>query len=252
MNAALNNDAGRLVWVALPAYNEQGSIGPLIDRIRKTDSAYRILVVDDGSTDRTAAEIRERNGDGSILVYPNDRNRGLGYTIQRCLGLALEQTGADDVVVTMDGDNTHDPALIPEMLRQIDAGADLVIASRYQPGARIIGLSRSRERMSQAASWLFRFLFPLPGIRDYTCGYRAYRAALLRKIRAEFGCFTTESGFTCMADILLRARRVGFNGTEVPLCLEYNLKATGSKMRVARTVRRTLVILLRRRFGIWA
>lgn len=244
----------RTLWIILPTYNEEGSVGPLLDRFRSVLSdlfRYRVVVVNDGSTDRTVEEIQARTSRMPIEVVTNEKNMGLGLTLQRGLEFACGKAGPADFVLTMDADNTHDPALVPDMLARLDEGFDFVVASRYQPGAAVAGLSRSREMISTVASRLFRILFPVPNVRDYTCGYRIYQVKMLRSIKERFGVFTTERGFTCMADILLRARVMRFRGSEVPMNLRYDLKASGSKMKVARTVHRTLLILLKRRLGIW-
>ena len=68
------------------------------------------------------------------------------------------------------------------MLEKVEAGSDVVIASRYRAGARVKGLSWFRRLLSVGASIAFRMSLPVAGIRDYTCGYRAYRASLLKKV----------------------------------------------------------------------
>jgi dolichol-phosphate mannosyltransferase len=151
----------------------------------------------------------------------------------------------------MDADDTHTPQSIVRMVGQIDGGFDVVIASRYRPGARVIGVPLSRRFMSRAASILFQAIFPVPGVRDFTCGYRAYRAEVLRaavnRYREEF---INQEGFQCMVDILLKLARMRLRFCEVPLVLRYDRKAGSSKMKVTRTAAATLLLLLRRRVGL--
>jgi dolichol-phosphate mannosyltransferase len=150
----------------------------------------------------------------------------------------------------MDCDNTHPPRLILRMLERIDDGYDVVIASRFQPGARVIGVPWTRQLYSVGARWLFQLLFPIRGVRDYTCGFRAYRTESLRAAIAKYGDgLISETGFSCMADLLLKLRTLPIEMTEVPLELHYDRRGGGSKMRVLRTIRQTLGLLLRRRFG---
>ena len=88
---------------------------------------------------------------------------------------------------------------------------------------------------------MFQLLVPVPGVRDYTCGYRAYRAELLRHALAKFsGRLSGERGFACMAEILLRCASMKVRIGEVPLELRYDLKASASKMDVPATVGRLL------------
>jgi dolichol-phosphate mannosyltransferase len=184
-----------------------------------------------------------------LIVDRHPVNLGLGATIRDGLLHAVELAGADDIVVTMDADETHTPALILRMVRMIIEGHDVVIASRYQPGARVIGLPLHRRMISWLASRLIRLLFPTPGVRDFTCGYRAYRVSVLKKAFETYGQdFVSRDGFECMVDILLKLRRLPVIFGEAPMILRYDLKVD-SKMRLLKTSAGTLRLLLKRRLG---
>ena len=161
------------------------------------------------------------------------------------------RAGDRDVILTMDADNSHVPGLIPSMVRVIAEGYDVVIASRYQAGARVVGLTARRRILSFGASLLFRGLFPIPNVRDYTCGFRAYRAELIRGVLEENPQFISERGFSCMVDILLklRVREPSVTMAEVPLLLRYDKKKGASKMNVGATIGDTLRLVVRRRLG---
>lgn len=242
-----------MLIVVLPAFNEALNLAPLLDRIASVLSSveHRVIVVDDGSVDETAAIALGRSAAG-VVLQKNPHNMGLAETLKRGLVAAVAQaTGSDDVIVTMDADNTQPPELIPAMLADIRAGSDVVIASRYRTGARVRGLSVPRRGLSLGASWLFRAILPIAGVRDYTCGFRAYRAALLRQAFERLGPdqLVAERGFSCMVDILLRLRAFNPVVSEVPLDLRYDFKQGASKMRVARTVGATMRVMMRHRFG---
>lgn len=242
-----------MLIVVLPAYNEAPNLVPLLDRIAAALQGieHRVLVVDDGSVDETAS-IAESRASAGVILQKNPRNLGLAETIKRGLVSAVERArGADDVIVTMDADNTQPPELIPSMLEQIRAGSDVVIASRYRQGARVRGLSVPRRTLSLVASLLFRAALPIAGVRDYTCGFRAYRASLLHEAFERFGPdqLVAERGFSCMVDILLRLRSLEPVMSEAPLDLRYDYKRGASKMRVARTVGATLRVMWRHRVG---
>ena len=82
-----------------------------------------------------------------------------------------------------------------------------------------------RKVLSVAASALFRVLFPTPGVRDFTCGYRAYRASVLKRAMDRYGDSLFEfDGFQCMVDLLLKLRKIGARFAEVPVVLRYDLK----------------------------
>jgi dolichol-phosphate mannosyltransferase len=206
--------------------------------------------VDDGSRDATAAVAREAAARLPVIIVPHSVNQGLAAAIRTGLTTAVAEAGPNDVIVAMDCDNTHPPRLILRMLDRIEDGYDIVIASRFQPGARVIGVPWTRQLYSVGARWLFQLLFPIRGVRDYTCGFRAYRTEALRAAIAKYGDgLISETGFSCMADLLLKLRTLPLEMTEVPLELHYDRRGGGSKMRVLRTIRQTLGLLLRRRFG---
>jgi len=244
----------RTVRIVLPAYNEAGNLPALLRALQDTMTgnglAYEIVVVDDASTDDTAAVARESAVGQPFVLLRHDVNQGLGGTLRDGLNLALERSAAHDVIVTMDADDTHPPGTILRMVRMIDEGYDVVIASRYRSGSRVYGVSLLRRFMSRAASVLMRVLFPTRGVRDFTCGYRAYRVAVLRQAIDRYGSeFLNQDGFQCMVDILLKLRSLDLIFVEVPLLLRYDRKSGTSKMNVSRTAWQTLTLLARRRFG---
>lgn len=246
---------GCRLWVVLPAYNEEGSIGPLLDSLLSEIAAdyndFMIIVVNDGSTDATASIVRKYESTGRVTLIDQARNSGLAETLRTGLLAAVRQARASDIVIVMDADNTHPAGLVFRMTRLIREGNHVVIASRYREGSQVRGLTLNRRLLSSGASWLFRILFPTPGVRDYTCGYRAYRVDALQTLVDKYGDeFISERGFACMVDILLRLREQDAIFTEVPMVLRYDQKEGRSKMRVFRTVRETLLLLGRRRLGL--
>ena len=238
------------VTVVLPAYNEEAAISVLLDKVLAMadtmDRPARILVVDDGSADRTAA-IVEQYAHRGVELLRHGRNRGLHEAVRSGVIQALQDAGPRDCVVTLDADNTHHPDLIPRMVEHIEHGADVVIASRFAPGGRMVGAPFMRRVYSMGAGFVLRVRFPLDGVRDYTCGYRAYRASTLQQAFDRWGKeFINVPGFSCMLDILLRLRMLGAKFVEVPLVLRYDLKESPSKLRLLRTIRNTLGLVFAR------
>ena len=243
-----------MVIVTLPAYNEERTLPPLLDSLREAMEEggldYRVVIVNDGSTDATAEVAKTLAGSLPVDLVEHEKNRGLGESIRTGLLFALRNAGDRDIIVTMDADNTHAPGLIVRMVRNVHEGNDVVIASRYRPGAHVRGVPRYRRFLSFSASMIFRVLFPTPNVRDYTSGYRAYRAGALRSAFDHYGAqFVAQSGFSCMVDILLKLRRLDAIMSEVPLILRYDLKPDVSKMLVLQTIRDTLLLAVQRRFA---
>jgi len=241
-------------WIVLPAYNEELSLPSLLDRIavamEEAGYPYRVVVVDDGSGDSTASIAEKYAQRIPLLLERHPANMGLGATIRDGMLRAITDSNPSDIIITMDADNSHNPELIPRMGRLIREGNDVVIASRYQHGSTIRGVSLLRRVLSYGAGMLFRMVFPIPGVRDYTCGYRAYRASALKQaVRHYKQEMFNQAGFQCMVDILLKMRLLDFIFTEVPMILRYDMKEGASKMKVARTIKNTLFLMVRRRIG---
>jgi len=226
----------------LPAYNEAHALPKLIPALGAalTGLDYRVLVVDDGSSDATRQIAQDFATQWPVIVAPHDRNRGLGQAMATGFAwVAAHVESEQDVVVAMDADNTHPAALIWEMLGKIESdSADVVIASRYAPGGAEVGLAWHRHVLSRGASWLLSTAFPIPGAQDYTCGFRAYRVATLQRALSVYGQegFVSQRGFACMAEILIKLHLIQARIDEVGLVLRYDLKEGASKLPVARTI----------------
>jgi len=244
-----------MVVITLPTYNEETTLPLLLRAIRESmrenQIEYRVLVVNDGSTDRTSKVASDMSGEMPITVIEHEENRGLGEAIRTGLMAAIQDAEDRDIIVTMDSDNTHTPGLIARMVLGIREGNDLVIASRYRQGAHIKGVPRYRRLLSFAGRIAFSIFFPTTNVRDFTSGFRAYRAGLLKRAFATYGEeFVAQSGFSCMVDILLKLRRLDAIMSEVPLILRYDQKFGASKMVVMRTIKDTLRLIASRRIGL--
>lgn len=238
-----------MFYILLPAYNEERDIRQLLQRIQDAMRSfnypnYTVFVVNDGSTDDTLRAVLECQQCMPIELLDHGVNKGLGQAMLTGLVRAREAMADDDILITMDADNTHDPCLIHQMVTRISAGADLVIASRYEQGGEEVGLSKARSLLSRGASHLLKIFFPIPGAKDFTCGYRAYRGSLVKRAFQVYGGHLVEErGFTCMAEILIKMGALRARVAEVPLVLRYDLKSGQSKMKVVRTILRYFVLI---------
>ncbi len=248
------------IIVVLPAYNEADNLETLINDLERTLRSLRglgyewtYLVVDDGSGDETPSILRDLQTKLPLEVITHERNQGLGVTIRDGLWHAAKAARNDDVVITMDADNTQPPGLMAAMVQKIREGNDVVIASRYRQGARVVGLRWHRRLMSTGARILFQLILPIAGVRDYTSGYRAYSGSALKKGFEVYGSrLVSQKGFQCMAEVLIRLSSLNLVMNEVPMVLRYDQKGGESKMRVGSTVLQTLKLILIRRFESWS
>jgi dolichol-phosphate mannosyltransferase len=241
------------LFISLPAYNEEGSLPPLLRSFarlfRQLPAGYDplIIVVDDGSKDRTADVVRRAARKGlAIELVRHPVNKGLGEAIKTGLRRVAElSTSDEDFVVCMDADDTHPPRHIPGMLdRARRDQADIVIASRYRRGSRQHGVPPHRQAMSLGALVLFKLFRNLPGVRDYTCGYRAYRLGIVRRSFEHYGDrLITRAGFACTDQLLVNMACLGARISEVPFILRYDRKQGESKLQLGTTIVETFRLL---------
>jgi len=246
----VDTSAGTTVHIVLPAFNEELCLPPLLDSIRKfmfeDRLKYKCVVVDDGSDDRTWQVVNECANRMPLHPLRHQTNGGLTDALRTGLKYVVQRSAPDDVIITMDADNTHGPGLIRRMLSRIREGNDVVIASRYRSGSRVIGVPLFRRCLSRCANLLLATCFPIKGVRDYTCGYRAYRVSFLKQAFEQYkSSFIVGEGFSCMVEVLVKLRHFSPIMTEVPLILRYDRKHGMSKMRTATTSLATLRLIIK-------
>lgn len=239
--------------VILPAHNEAEALPTLLGRLAgltPSTIALRVWVIDDGSTDATAAIARQGVTGLDVRLISHPTNLGLGAALQSGITAVLQAADDDDFVVVMDADDTHDVAIIEPMAWKLRAGADVVIASRFVANGDDQTAPPFRRFLSRGAALVFRLFLPLNGTRDFTSGYRAYRVTLLRRAARHWGeALIMERGFACMVELLLKLRYCRPVIAEVPMVLRYDRKQTPSKLKLARTMAQYLKLALRDRLS---
>lgn len=227
-----------MIVILLPAYNEQDSLPRLMPKIRAVMQAmgedYRVLVCDDGSRDDTQQMLAGLAEDMPIEVLRHKLNRGLGESARDLFERAAELADEGDVIVRLDCDDTHEPEFIPRLVARVrDGGYDVVIASRFAPGGGQLGVSAYRAFISRCANLFMKVFFPIPGLKEYSCGFRAYRAAKVKEAVAFYGNNFIQLkglGFTCTLEKLVKLKLIGARFGEEPFVLRYDQKESASKM----------------------
>jgi len=231
----------REVIVVLPIFNEAARLDQLLDRLEVAlhGQPHRIVAVDDGSADATPAILRARADALPLITLRHAANMGLAQTLDDGLRWAADSGRDDDVAVTMDADDTHDPVYIAAMLAKLDEGYDVVGTSRFQPGGDSVGVPLRRQFFGRAGSTVLRAALPIPGVREFSCCYRAIRIGTLKRALELFGAdliALRRWGFVCTAELLWKLHLAGARCAEIPFVLRYDLKESTSRMRLLRTV----------------
>jgi dolichol-phosphate mannosyltransferase len=232
-----------VIRVFLPAYNEEAALEKVITKfdsiLREIGENYSVLVLDDGSTDRTADVAKTLSAKYPLQLMRHEVNKGLGQTMIDGLRRTALDSAPEDLVITLDCDDTHDPKYVTEAIRKIKEGYDLVILSRYQKGGGEIGLSAIKSVLSRGAGIFLKFFFPIKGVKEYSCGYRVFRAGALQNAFRVFGerfVRLPQMGFVVTPEILIKMRMLGSRIAEVPFVLNYDLKPGPSKNKPLKTI----------------
>jgi dolichol-phosphate mannosyltransferase len=235
----------------VPAFNEEANLPRLIKDLERRPDLFhaqsRVIVVDDGSDDGTAAIVECYAGSLPLELVRMGSNSGPGAAFRAGFAAALEDCPEDSLIVTLEADTTSDLDALPLMFAEAGAGADLVLASVHG-GGEMVNVSLPRRVLSRGAGAVVRVALGLDA-RTVSSFFRVYRAAALRRAFERFGDdLIRESGFACKAEILANLTTLGAVVSEVPVDLDGSRRIGASKMQIGPTLA-GYGRLVRRRFS---
>ncbi|MFH1664795.1 MAG: glycosyltransferase [Candidatus Omnitrophota bacterium] len=239
-----------MIIFLMPVYNEEKNIGRLLENIheyaqsRKLD--YKVCIADDGSDDSTVEIAGSLKTRMSLEVVSNPRNMGPGAAFDLGFRAVLKFAGEEDIVVTMEADNTSDMGVLDEMIAKTGEGHDLVLASCYAKDGGVEGTNLYRKVLSRGANFLVRMVSLDKDIKTFSSFYRCYRSKILSKAYRVYGNrFIEEHGFLCAVDILLKLQKTGVRAVEVPMILRSSRRIGKSKMKILKTTLSYVRLFLR-------
>jgi dolichol-phosphate mannosyltransferase len=198
--------------VIIPTYLEADNIAEVLRRVREAAPHADILVVDDSSPDGTADLAKAANEDhGQIDVLSQPAKGGLGVAYRAGFARAFED--GYEVIVQMDADLSHPPDKLPELLGEIDNGAQVCVGSRYVKGGSTPHWPKRRRMLSRIGNTYASTVLGL-GVHDATAGFRAYRTSVLQSIDASN---TKATGYGFQVELAYLAHRQGATIVEVPI-----------------------------------
>ncbi len=202
--------------IVLPTYNERENLPHALKRIREVADGHGLplhtLIVDDGSPDGTG-ELADRLAleVPDVEVLHRERKEGLGRAYIAGFRHALAR-GAD-LLFEMDADLSHDAAYLPDFIRRIEGGADVVLGSRYVAGGGVENWGLARRLISRGGCLYARTILGVP-VNDLTGGFKCFRRTVLETIDLD-GIETSGYGF--QIEMTYRAWQLGFRVEEVPI-----------------------------------
>jgi len=215
------------VAVCLPTFNEAENVGQMLDAVLgvfdENGIDGRILVIDDASPDGTAEIVDERARDEPrVSVLRRAQKEGLGLAYRDGFRRVLDD-GAE-VVVQMDCDFSHDPAMIPSLLAALD-DADFSLGSRYVRGGGVVGWPLVRQAISKGGCLYARLVLGI-SVRDLTGGFKAFRSGVLEYL---LGRSIDARGYGFQIQMTYEAILAGYRVREVPIIFRDRVRGT-SKM----------------------
>ena len=240
-----------MIYLILPAYNEEKNLVKVFKKVNNLSIVKKIIIIliDDYSEDNTK-KFKLNKYKFKIIYKKHTRNMGLSLTLESGFNLVKDIAKKEDLIITMDSDNTHPIGIIPKMLEILKKNnSDIVIASRFLSTSKVNGLSFVWKFLSILAKYVFSYLYPHKNLKEYNCNFRIYRAHLIKKLMKVKGFFKNEDfNITVKILLFLITNNQSLKIYEYPLILNYHYKIGSSKMSILKNILLTLRLIILKKF----
>lgn len=222
-----------MIYVCIPSYDESPTIGLVLWKIRKVfeefPREYQILVVDDGSVDQTENLLEPYTKVLPLTVIRHATRKGYAQSVEELLNLALERTDRPkrDSAILMHADFAHGPQFLPDFVRRLESGADMVVGEATLEGEP----SRGRRLVRRWAPTLLRRAVRVPGVSDTVSGFVAFRLMTLRNaLRSPGASPLTSDGWAANAELIGRAAQYARRIETVKIIERHDLRPRDSRV----------------------
>jgi dolichol-phosphate mannosyltransferase len=229
-----------MIYVCIPSFDEGPTIGLVLWKIRKVfeefPREYQLLVADDGSTDQTSELLAPYAKVLPLTVIRHPVRRGYARSVEELLNLALERTDRPkrDSAILMHADFSHGPQFLPDFVRRLESGADMVVGQATIEGEP----SRGRRMVRRWAPLLLRRAIRVPGVTDTVSGFVAFRLMTLRNALRPVGAARLSSeGWAANAELIGRAAQHARRIETVPVIERHDLRQRESRIEPWETAR---------------
>jgi glycosyltransferase involved in cell wall biosynthesis len=202
-----------------------------MEGIRKN---FKIIALDDGSTDGTWETVQTYEKLLPITPVRNETNKGLGYSLKKLIKIVTDDSKYPerDLVITLESDFTSDAGTIPSMVKVVEEGSDVVIASGFTKGGQVRGAPLKIRLSASILHMFLRNLYAIEGVRDYLSMLRAYRVTVLKKLALKPEDdrldYRTKAANT---ELLVRLSGLACRITEIPSVQRYDIRKRESRVR---------------------
>jgi glycosyltransferase involved in cell wall biosynthesis len=222
-----------MIYVCIPSYNEAPTIGLLLWKVRQVFAGfpreYQLLVLDDGSNDSTSEVLERYSRVLPLTVTRHEERKGYAASIEELLREAVERTDRPkrDCAILMHADFAHGPNFIPDLVRRIESGADIVVAQGKLRGEP----SRARRLVRSLAPVLLRGALNVPGVSDVVSGFSIFRLVTLRNaFRGSPPPLLTTQGWAANAELYGRTARHARRVETIPAVERRDLRQRASRV----------------------
>ena len=199
--------------VIIPTYNEIENIDKMVRTVFSLPRNFELLIVDDGSPDKTAEHVKQLQSEFPGQLHLEERKGKLGLGTAYIHGFKWALNRDYDYIFEMDCDFSHSPADLVRLLEACENGADVAVGSRYCTGGKVQNWPLGRILMSYFASVYVRIVLWIP-VKDTTAGFKCYRKQVLQSIELDKVKFM---GYAFQIEMKYRAFKKGFKIVEVPI-----------------------------------
>ena len=235
-----------MIYFLIPILNESENIEllskNLINCLPEENKYY--VFVDDGSTDNSVAVLKKMAVSSSYTILGDGLNHGPGYAFNLGFEWILGHSHHDnDIVITLEADNTSDLTILPNMVSISYMGFDLVLASAYAQGGGFEQTTFLRKILSFGANMLLRFAYDIK-VLTLSSFYRVYTITILKEVKKKYSSLIAEPGFISMIELLIKIIRTKGKIIEYPMTLHSSKRIGKTKIKVNKTTLRNLRLLI--------